>query len=130
MFFKKWFKRKEDWEKAGFYSKASYERWIDPDISIYASDISSFYHGYPYTFPLESEGLRDYGLSGPLPYSDLADEMKKWCEENCRGKWRNDWHRGFWNPQGNYEFNGIGGGDMMFFAFQDEQDSIMFRLRW
>ncbi len=129
MFFKKWFKRKEDWEKAGFYSKESYERHTDPDIRYCTSTVEQFYHGYSYYFPFNPEGLRDYGMPGVLPYNDQIDMMQDWCRSNCKGKWRADWHRGFFTEYG-FEFNGIGGGDIYFFAFQDEQDSIMFRLRW
>jgi hypothetical protein len=56
--------------------------------------------------------------------------MMEWCEQNCQGKWRNDWHRGFWDHHGNYELNSIGGGDMMFFAFKEDADYIWFNLTW
>ncbi len=129
MFFKKWFKRKEDWEKAGFHSKESYERYIDPDISHRTSTIAQFYHGYSYYFPVQAEGFRDYGMLGVLPYNDQIHMINDWCDSNCKGKWRGDWHRGFFTEDG-FEFNSLGSTDLYFFAFQDEQDSIMFKLRW
>jgi len=69
-------------------------------------------------------------MHGVWPYLDSVDKMIEWCEQNCQGKWRNDWHRGFWDHQGNFEFNGIGGGDIMFFAFKEETDYVWFKLRW
>jgi hypothetical protein len=35
----------------------------------------------------------------------------------------NDLHEDWW-------FNDIGGSDVIYFAFQNEQDYMMFRLRW
>lgn len=44
-------------------------------------------------------------------YSTLP-KMKEWCEENCRGLWRNEQvHAIYWQ-------------------FEDEQDAMMFMLRW
>lgn len=106
-----------------------YERRYDPGIGALAKHTNSFYHGYPYVFPIESWGLVDLGF-GPQEYHTQVEQMVDWCEKNCAGKWRNDWHRGFWDHQGNFEFNGIGGTDLMFFAFKEESDYVWFRLRW
>lgn len=107
-----------------------YERCYDPDIGTLAKHTNSFYHGYPYVFPFDPSGYRDYGFAGVWPYHELSDKMIECCEQNCKGKWRNDWHRGFWDHQGNFEFNGVGGTDLMFFAFKEESDYVWFRLRW
>ena len=107
-----------------------YERRYDPDIGPLARWAHTFYHGYPHIFPLDPDGYRDLHFHGVYPYLDAVDKMTEWCEQNCRGKWRNDWHRGFWDQHGNYEFNSIGGGDIMFFAFKEESDYIWFRLTW
>lgn len=117
-------------ETHGCKTWREYERRYDKDIGPMARWAHTFYHGYPYIFPLDPQGLRDYGMLGVLPYHDLVDQMMEWCEQNCQGKWRNDWHRGFWDHQGNYEFNGIGGGDIMFFAFKEESDYVWFTLVW
>lgn len=116
-------------ETHGCKTWREYERRYDPDIGPMARCAHTFYHGYDHLFPLEPHGLKDYGLL-VLPYHDLIEKMVEWCEQNCQGKWRNDWHRGFWDQQGNYEFNGIGGGDLMFFAFKEEADYVWFMLVW
>ena len=109
---------------------AEYQRRYDPDIGPLARWAHTFYHGYPHIFPLDPDGYRDLHFHGVYPYLDAVDKMTEWCEQNCCGKWRNDWHRGFWDQHGNYEFNGIGGGDIMFFAFKEESDYVWFRLTW
>ena len=103
-----------------------YERRYDPDIGPFARWSHTFYHGYACTLPIEPNVIAAYGLK----YHDLIEEMAEWCEHNCKGKWRNDWLRGFWDHHGNYEFNEIGGGDIMFFAFKEESDYVWFRLTW
>lgn len=107
-----------------------YERRFDPDIAILARWAHTFYHGYPCVFPFDPSGYRDHGFAGLWPYHELSDKMIAWCEQNCRGKWRNDWHRGFWEQNGIFEFNEIAGGDIMFFAFKEESDYVWFRLVW
>lgn len=126
----KGYKEKRFLEAHGCKTWREYERRYDPDVGTLARWAHTFYHGYPYIFPIEPEGLRDYGFAGVLPYHDLVEQMTEWCEQNCTGKWRNDWHRGFWDQHGNYELNVIGGGDMMFFAFKEECDYTWFMLRW
>lgn len=128
---KRWkgYKEKRFLETHGCKTWREYERRYDKDIGPMARWAHTFYHGYPYIYPLDPDGFRDYGMLGVLPYIDATEKMQEWCEQNCKGKWRNDWHRGFW-AQGNYEFNGIGGGDVMFFAFKEESDYVWFTLVW
>lgn len=126
----KGYKEKRFLESHGCKTWKQYERKYDPDYGPLARWAHMFYHGYPYIFPLDPNGWKDYGFAGVWPYHDTADKMVKWCEDNCRGKWRNDWHRGFWDQQGNYEFNEIAGGDIMFFAFKEESDFMWFTLTW
>lgn len=123
-------KEKKFLETHGCRTWREYERKYDPDIGPMARWAHTFYHGYPHIFPLDPDGYRDLHFHGVYPYLDAAEKMMIWCEQNCRGKWRNDWHRGFWDHTGNYEFNGIGGGDVMFFAFKEESDFVWFRLTW
>lgn len=129
---KRWkgYKEKRFLETHGCKTWREYERRYDKDIGPMARWAHTFYHGYPYVFPLDPDGYRDLHYHGVYPYVDAADKMQEWCEQNCQGKWRNDWHRGFWDQQGNYEFNGIGGGDIMFFAFKEESDYVWFTLVW
>lgn len=107
-----------------------YERRYDPDIGPFARWAHTFYHGYPHIYH-----ATDYSVSWKMARSAAMsfpkiDDMVAWCEQNCRGKWRTDWHRGFWDQNGNYEFNEIGGGDIMFFAFKEESDYVWFKLTW
>lgn len=55
--------------------------------------------------------------------------MVNWCKENCKGKWRDDWHRVF-----NEYYNGHGMtkgiGNILVFAFQNDKDAMMFMLRY
>ena len=126
----KGYKEKRFLESYGCSTWREYERKYDPDVGFRARWAHTFYHGYNHIYPLEPQGLRDYGMIGVLPYHDAIKQMTEWCDQNCTGKWRNDWHRGFWDHQGNYELNSIGGGDIMFFAFKEESDYAWFKLRW
>jgi hypothetical protein len=125
---KRWkgYKEKRFLENYGCTTWREYERKYDPDVGFRARWAHTFYYGYPQILPIEPNGIALYGLK----YHDLIDKMMEWCEQNCQGKWRNDWHRGFWDGQGNYELNSIGGGDMMFFAFKEDADYIWFNLTW
>lgn len=125
----KGYKEKRFLEAHGCKTWRQYERNHDPDVGYMARWSHTYYFGYPCIFPLDPQGLRDYGLV-ILPYHDLVDQMVEWCDKNCQGKWRNDWHRGHWDHHGNYEFNGISGGDIMFFAFKEESDYVWFKLTW
>ena len=122
----KGYKEKRFLENYGCKTWREYERKYDPDVGFRARWAHTFYHGYPHVLPIEPIGVALYGLK----YHDLIEQMMEWCEQNCQGKWRNDWHRGFWDHHGNYELNSIGGGDMMFFAFKEDADYIWFNLTW
>ena len=125
----KGYKEKRFLDTHGCKTWSEYEHRYDVDVGYMARWAHTYYHGYPHIWPLEPHGF-NYGMHGVWPYLDSVDKMIEWCERNCQGKWRNDWHRGFWDHQGNFEFNGIGGGDIMFFAFKEETDYVWFKLRW
>jgi hypothetical protein len=130
---KRWkgWKKKRFLESHGCTTWREYERKHDADIGPLARWAHTYYHGYPHILPVEPQNLRNNSPGAVwLNYYIEIEEMGEWCEKNCLGKWRNDWHRGFWDGQGNYEFNGIGGGDTMFFAFKEEADYIWFTLMW
>lgn len=124
---KRWkgYKEKRFLETHGCKTWREYERRYDKDIGPMARWAHTFYHGYPNIFPLQTNTPPHVAS-----YHELSDKMVEWCEQNCQGKWRNDWHRGFWDTQGNYELNSIGGGDIMFFAFNEEADYVWFTLVW
>jgi hypothetical protein len=116
----------ETWEQ--------YHRWYDPDIARRASDITNWYHGYPYVHRIESYHhyayrlIRDYGPGGVMyGYYDIDE----WCRDNCQGKFRSELHRVSWNHWSQrWEMDELGGGDYVFFAFKDQQDYLLFALRW
>lgn len=130
----KGYKEKRFLASYGCETWREYERRYDKDIGPMARWAHTYYHGYPHIFPLNPEGLRGCMRKtrprGFHPYHDQCEQMMAWCEQNCTGKWRNDWHRGWWDLQGNYELNEIGGGDIMFFAFKEESDYVWFTLVW
>lgn len=120
----KGYKEKRFLETHGCKTWREYERKYDKDVGPMARWAHTYYHGYPYIFPLNPDRSVIRG------YHERTEQMVIWCENNCQGKWRNDWHRGFWDHQDNFEFNGIGGGDLMFFAFKEESDYVWFALVW
>jgi len=126
----KGYKEKRFLENYGCKTWREYERKYDDDIGPRARWAHTYYHGYPHVLPIDPLKFVDWVRGGRHPYHELVDNMMEWCEKNCQGKWRNDWHRGFWDHQGTYEFNEISGGDTMFFAFKDESDYIWFSLTW
>lgn len=123
----KGYKEKRFLESYGCKTWREYERKYDPDVGFRARWVHTYYHGYPHLVPVDPW---KYVTSGKQGYIDTIDKMTEWCEQNCQGKWRNDWHRGNWDHQGNYELNSLGSGDMMFFALKEESDYIWFKLTW
>lgn len=107
----------------------------DPRIYLYADHVTHFYKGYKHISVFESsKNLADqYGdwLQG-------LTAIKEWCDKNCIGNWRQDIHRVY--KQTGIGLNGsckdewflsdIGGFDILFFAFNNERDYILFNLRW
>lgn len=122
-------------KKHGCKSWKQYHRRYDPDICYPAREVKSFYHGYQhvYCIPNDDQGhfaytmTHDYGPGG-IGYGYF--KIMEWCEQNCQGKYRADFHRVLGANMNEYEFNDIGGMDHLFFAFKDERDYIMFALRW
>lgn len=115
-----------------FLSKNGCSTWIayvrknDPRINRYAEKINDFYHGYTYLAIFKDTN----------PFSKYNDwwigyaEMRAWCDKNCKGHWREDFHRVLKNWEDEYVLNDIGGWDILFIAFENEQDYTWFRLRW
>ena len=108
---------------------SQYNHRYDPDVVWRAVEIRNFYQGYPYVYCFENHNHDIY--SWDLGY-DGSFVVRRWCDENCKGKFRFDMHRAINYPStGNqWTINEIGGLDYIFFACQDEQDFLMFNLRW
>ena len=128
----------KDWRHHRFLKKHNltqrqFDLIYDPDYDARGNRVRrDIFHGYPYVFPYppsNSDLLSYPGLGWNV---DRVDEMKEWCETNCRGKWRNNWHRvleDVWYDN-EWDVNEIAGGDIMFFGFKDSRDAMMFSLRW
>ena len=114
-------------------TREQYERRYDPDYNIRATRISDYYHGYEFVHCIVPRDhyaykiLWDYGPGG---YREGNHDILDWCRENCEGKWRADYLRVMQNYWGEWEVNEIGGGDYLFWAFQNEMDFMNFCLRW
>jgi len=128
-------------EKSGYHSWQVYRHNRDNDVCRYADKVSDFYSGYKYVY--RCDGNKDYAYQcvadyGPGGLRFGYDDMRDWCELKCRFKYRMDIHRVMKQTgigvngdlHEDYWFNDIGGTDYVYFAFQNEQDYIMFMLRW
>ena len=129
-------------KKSGYDSWAMYRHNRDPHVCRHANSVNVFYKtdyedGYKFVYVIEDRDhhayktLYDYGPGGyRYGFHDIGD----WCESHCRFRHRVDCHRVLkndnWWGNGEYEMNGIGGGDYLFFAFMDERDYTLFLLRW
>ena len=128
-------------KKSLYGSWRSYRHNRDTDVYRYADKVSDFYSGYKYVYQCDNHShyayhrIHDYGPGEKrFGYNDMRD----WCELRCRFKYRADVHRvtkqtglGINNEEyPDWYFNDIVGIDFVYFAFQNEQDYIMFLLRW
>lgn len=115
--------------KSGHKTWESYLRANDPDFNIRGRTVKDQLHGYAHIACIDYTKLptRFDPLWGPIEH---CGDMVEWCDQNCRGKYRNHWERVIEDHNGQYLPNGIGGTDELFFAFKDERDYIMFTLRW
>jgi hypothetical protein len=128
------YKEKKFLESYGCKTWKEYERRYDKDIGPRQNNAKTFYYGYPYLFVTpdkrDKRGMGIAFLEGGWSV-ETVDQMIEWCEKNCKGKWRNDWLRGFWSSYNNeFLINEIGGEDYMFFAFKEKSDYIWFNLVW
>jgi hypothetical protein len=128
-------------QKSGCVSWRQYRHNHDPDVIHHADKVSDFYSNYKYVYRCSTTGhyayecVADWGPGGlRFGYDDMSD----WCESKCRFKYRSDIHRVYCqtgigidgDTHEDWWFNDIGGGDNVYFAFMNEQDYIMFVLRW
>lgn len=106
----------------------------DPRVYLYADRVKDYYKGYKY--------ISLFTSSRPM-YEEYGDwlqgltAIKDWCDNNCSGHWRCDIHRviqhtGVFMNGSEIEWvmNDIGGHDILFFAFDDDRDYMLFMLRW
>ena len=122
-------------KKHGCETMEQYDRRYDPDINFRASVVSSYYSGYPHWIMIEDYTHLAYRFGHDY---DGFGEVEDWLKENCTEKFRIDFHRVFKQtgigvnselyPE--WHMNDIGGSDFIFVAFKNEQDLLMFALRW
>ena len=107
----------------------SYLRYNDPDFYPPGYTVRDQLFGYPYIAQVPFRHLETTfePLFGPIEH---ADHIRKWCDKNCRKKYRWHWERVIMDYNGQYLPNGISGTDELFFGFKDERDYIIFTLRW
>lgn len=119
--------------KHGCETRAQYDYRFDPDYNNRASRVKDYYHGYEFVYCIEPDGHYAYKVLfdfGPGGYRTGENDIWDWCIEHCEGKWRADYLRVLKNYWGEWEINEIGGGDYLFWAFQNEMDYMNFLLRW
>jgi hypothetical protein len=127
--------RYKQWRDRRFLKRHGVEKWAqynhryDPDINWRATRVNDFYHGYPYVHCFENHRHEVYHWDVHL---DGIYVLSQWCEDNCKGKFRFDFHRAMNAPGTAWEWhiNELGGGDYIFAAFKDPEDFFIFRLKW
>ena len=124
----KGYKEKHFLATHGCSSWREYRRKYDPDYSGYAGKINSMYHGYPHVIRIDDHTHYAYRTFDRKIQGYI--EIEDWCYQICEDKFRVDWQRVIQNYWGEWEENGIGGGDYLFFAFKSSKDAMMFNLRW
>ena len=123
-------------KKHGVESWKQYHRRYDPDHNFRASTVKDYYHGYKYVNQFTTARIDPFIRFGT--WMEGLAEITAWCENNCQDKWRNDIMRVYkqtalsWDRDSEEEWviSDIGGGDVLFFAFKDEQDAFLFKLTW
>ena len=113
-------------KRHGCESWAQYNRQYDPDINWRATRVNDFYHGYPYVYCFENHRHEVYHWDVHIDGTYVIDN---WCDDNCKGKHRMDFHRVI-KYHNQWEFNDLGGGDYIFAAFKNERDFNWFLMRW
>jgi len=103
-----------------FYNRRS-DSTLDKRIYHDATTVKDFYIGYPHVIRWDNT-VDNY---------QNAERAKIWCRENCVGLYTTHIHRVYINKWTNeWEFNEIGSGDYCFWAFEKEEDAVMFALTW
>lgn len=123
-------------KKHGVDSWAQYHRRYDPDYNSRADKVKDYYHGYKCLVQFTSARTDPFIRFGT--WMEGLDSITEWCKNNCQDKWRHDIMRvykqtalGFdGDSEEEWWINDIGGGDVLFFAFKDEQDAFLFKLTW
>jgi hypothetical protein len=116
-------------KRHGVATWAQYNHRYDPDINWRATRVNDFYHGYPYVYCFENRRHEVYHWDVHL---DGIYVLSQWCKDNCKDKFRFDFHRAMNAPGTAWQWhiNELGGGDYIFVAFKNERDYTWFLMRW
>jgi hypothetical protein len=103
-----------------------------------AHRVVDFYKGYPYVFAVPWQCYNNEYWSQFTDPGEGIGLLMEWCREHEFKEFRSDIHRV--NLQhgigvgghitSDYFFDEMGGGDVTFFAFTNDQDFCFFALRW
>ena len=130
--YRQW-KARRKLERSGYPTWAVYRHNRDEDVCRYASTVDDFYSNYKYVYAFQNHNHPIYRLTydwGPGGCRYGTDDVRDWLNAHSRFKSRLDCHRVWQDRGGDYSFNDIGGSDIIFAAFQDERDYLLFVLRW
>ena len=123
----------------GCATREQYERWYDPRVNRGASRIRDYYHGYPYYHALSDPDSAHYSVAYTAEnmFRFGFEDVYDWCQENLQGRFRYDFLRiSDWNGAttslgiAEWETSEFGSFDCVFFAFEREDDYLLFALRW
>jgi len=130
----------KDWQHQRYlkergWTQEIYERQTDVDFNYRASTVGDAYHGYSYILSIQSTGPLNHQFGDWMGGLEI---VRDWCRENCREKFRDDIMRVYaQTPIGTdgpgvteWWINDIGGQDVLFWAFKNDQDCVWFKLKW
>jgi hypothetical protein len=95
---------------------------VDTRIHQNASTVKDFYFGYNHIIHWNYTAARWEHF--------VSDTAMKWCQDHCTGSFACHVHRVIYDEWNGWVMNEIGGSDELFWAFENEQDAIMFSLSW
>lgn len=110
------------------WTQKDFDLHNDPDHNVRATRVKDIYFGYPYVYGYETPSGTPWFQFGD--WLEGLTVIKDWCDANCKDKWREDIHRVIKDYWSEWEINELGGGDILFFAFKNEKDYMLFLLRW
>ena len=112
-------------------SYKQYNRFYDPGVNFKAACIDTFYsklvYPYVYHFSNPNHTIHQFETDGFHFKCVGFYEVNRWCEKNCKGKFRFDHHLVIHEDHARFNVNGI---STFTVAFSDEKDYTWFMLRW
>lgn len=117
-------------------TEEEWQKHQDPNHNPNADSIRQFYHGYKYLH--EFTNTQHFPFTNFSSLTQAINTLHHWCNENCISSWREDILRVHkqsginWNNsiEETWFLNELNGKDVLFYAFKNEQDFLMFKLKW